>query len=219
MNTLDLEPVAAVIKNARENKGLSQRALGERVGIPQSHISKIESGAVDLQTSSLMQIARALDLELTLIPRTALAAVQALTMARRQEEPQLASQIKRELARLRKDISALSRRYPKAQALERLTQTIAEVHALRFGIPKQQAQEVLHTIDDLHEPLRSLRNVPPTKHLAARKLLLQIERRERAMRDIRNAIAHGKSAPTVAPAPAYQLGDGDEGDDDGNVDG
>jgi hypothetical protein len=169
--------------------------------------------------SSLMQIARALDLELTLVPRTALAAVQALTTARRQEEPQLTSRIKLELARLRKDISALSRRYPKAQALERLTQTIAEVHALRFALPKQQAQEVLRAIDDFHEPLRGLRNVPPTKHVAARKLLLQIEGRERALRNIRNAIAHGKSAPTVAPTPAYQLGDGDEGDDDGNVNG
>jgi HTH-type transcriptional regulator/antitoxin HipB len=74
-----LESIAALIKRARENKGLSQRALGARVGIPQSHISKIESGTVDLQTSSLMQIARALDLELTLIPRTALPAMQALS--------------------------------------------------------------------------------------------------------------------------------------------
>jgi transcriptional regulator with XRE-family HTH domain len=77
-----LEPIATLIKTARENKGLSQRALGERVGIPQSHISKIESGAVDLQTSSLIQIARALDLELTLIPRTALPALQALSTIR-----------------------------------------------------------------------------------------------------------------------------------------
>jgi transcriptional regulator with XRE-family HTH domain len=52
--------------------------LGHRVGLPQSHVSKIESSAVDLQLSSLIAIARELDLELTLIPRTLLPAVKAL---------------------------------------------------------------------------------------------------------------------------------------------
>jgi|SRR5882724_3132592 len=86
MVTPALKSLATLIKRAREDKGLSQRALGERVGLPQSHISKIESGAVDLQTSNLMQIARALDLELTLIPRAALPAVQALSATRPTEK-------------------------------------------------------------------------------------------------------------------------------------
>ena len=73
-----LQPLLARIKAAREQKGLSQRALGERVGLPQSHISKIENGSVDLQASSLLEIARALDLELTLVPRVALPAVRAI---------------------------------------------------------------------------------------------------------------------------------------------
>jgi len=73
-----LEQLAADIKAARLKKGLSQRALSEKVGIPQSHISKIEHGEVDLQTSSLIQIARALDLELVLVSKSHIAAVQAL---------------------------------------------------------------------------------------------------------------------------------------------
>ena len=73
-----VEPIASVLKAARERKGLSQRELGRRVGLPQSHISKIESAAVDLQTSSLIEIARTLDLEVTLIPRTLIPAVRAL---------------------------------------------------------------------------------------------------------------------------------------------
>src|SRR5258708_28536624 len=76
--TTQLEPIAALLKAARERKGLSQRALGRRVGLPQSHISKIENAAVNLQTSSLIEIARALDLELTLLPRSALPAIRAL---------------------------------------------------------------------------------------------------------------------------------------------
>jgi HTH-type transcriptional regulator/antitoxin HipB len=70
--------IAAILKTAREQKGLTQRALGERVGLPQSHISKIENATVDLQTTSLIEIARALDLELTILPRSLLPAVRAL---------------------------------------------------------------------------------------------------------------------------------------------
>lgn len=73
-----IEYIVETIRDAREKKGLSQRALGSKVGIPQSHISKIEQGLVDLQTSSLVQIARALDLELILVSRTHLSLVQAL---------------------------------------------------------------------------------------------------------------------------------------------
>jgi HTH-type transcriptional regulator / antitoxin HipB len=79
-----LEPVATALKAARQKKGWSQRTLAQQVGLPQSHISKIENAAVDLQTTNLIQIARALDLELTLIPRAALPAVQSLAENLRQ---------------------------------------------------------------------------------------------------------------------------------------
>ena len=83
-----LEPLTQTIKAAREKKGLSQRALSAKIGVPQSHISRIENAEVDLQTSNLIEIARALDLELVLIPRTLLPAVQSL---HRSMEPDRAS--------------------------------------------------------------------------------------------------------------------------------
>ena len=67
------------LRAARERKGLSQRELSARVGVPQSHISKIENSGVDLRLSSLAAIARALDLELTLVPRKALTAVKSVS--------------------------------------------------------------------------------------------------------------------------------------------
>jgi transcriptional regulator with XRE-family HTH domain len=209
MSIAELEPIATVIKVARENKGFSQRALGERVGIPQSHISKIESGAVDLQTSSLMQIARALDLELILIPRTALPAVQALNAVRPPEESLLAPQIRRELIPLSKWTKALARRYPKVRAVERLMQTIAEVELLRFVMSKEQVREILRAIDALRGPIRQLYSAPRPARQVAPKLLAEIEDHERVLRDIRNSLAHGKNAP-APPTPAYQLGDDEE---------
>ena len=73
-----LEPIAHALKEARARKGLSQRELSQRSGIPQGQISKIEHGTVDLRTSSLIALARALDLELSLVPRKSLAAVHAV---------------------------------------------------------------------------------------------------------------------------------------------
>ena len=67
------------LRAAREKKGLSQRALSALTGVPQSHISKIENSGVDLRLSSLTAIARALDLELTLVPRKALPAVKSIS--------------------------------------------------------------------------------------------------------------------------------------------
>ena len=76
------ENMARQLKEARLAKGLSQHALSKRAGVPQSHISKIERGGVDLRYSSLVEIARALDLEVALVPRRHLAAVRSITRTR-----------------------------------------------------------------------------------------------------------------------------------------
>lgn len=73
-----IDQISNSLKSARNAKGLSQRELSARSGVPQSHISKIESGAVDLRVSSLVELARTLDLELVLVPRKALPAVTAV---------------------------------------------------------------------------------------------------------------------------------------------
>lgn len=78
MTKPSIQHFAAQLLAARKRKGISQRALGERIGFPQSHISKIENGAVDLTTSSLIEMARALELEIMLVPRQLVPAVDTL---------------------------------------------------------------------------------------------------------------------------------------------
>jgi transcriptional regulator with XRE-family HTH domain len=73
-----LSTIPETLRSARQQKGLTQRALAGKVGLPQGHISKIENGVVDLQTSSLIELARALDLEVRLVPRRLLPALQAM---------------------------------------------------------------------------------------------------------------------------------------------
>ena len=66
------------LRAVRRARGLSQRGLGARAGLPQSHISAIESGAVDPRLSSVVELARQLDHEVVLVPRALLPAVRAL---------------------------------------------------------------------------------------------------------------------------------------------
>ncbi|PWG62713.1 helix-turn-helix domain-containing protein [Sediminicurvatus halobius] len=81
------EHLAARLKAARKRKGFSQRALSARTGLPQAQISKIESAKVDLRLSSLVELARALELELMLVPRKAMPAVQAVIRSTEGESP------------------------------------------------------------------------------------------------------------------------------------
>jgi len=72
------EQILKSLRDARVRKGLTQRALSVRSGVPQSHISKIESGNVDLRVSSLIALARVLDLELFLAPRKSVPAIKSI---------------------------------------------------------------------------------------------------------------------------------------------
>lgn len=75
---LSAQFIIDAIKTARKRKGLTQRDLSTKTKIPQSHISKIEKGSVDLHISSLIEIARTLDLEIMLVPRSLVMTVEAL---------------------------------------------------------------------------------------------------------------------------------------------
>lgn len=72
------EAFAPTLRQARLQKGWSQRDLSGKAGIPQAHISRIENGVVDVKVSTLVELARLLDLELVLAPRAAVSAVEAL---------------------------------------------------------------------------------------------------------------------------------------------
>lgn len=72
------EQILESLREARARKGFSQRELSSRSGVPQSHISKIESGGVDLRVSSLIALARVLDLELFVVPKKSVPAIKSI---------------------------------------------------------------------------------------------------------------------------------------------
>jgi len=72
------EALRRELKEARLRRGWSQLELGRRVGLPQVHISAIETGKVVPRFDTLLDLVRVLDRDLVLVPRALVPAVQAL---------------------------------------------------------------------------------------------------------------------------------------------
>jgi transcriptional regulator with XRE-family HTH domain len=70
--------LSEVLRDARRRKQLSQQELARKLGLRQRQISDLERAVTDSRLSTLQNVARALDLELTLIPRHLIAVVEAL---------------------------------------------------------------------------------------------------------------------------------------------
>ncbi len=82
-----MNEVIKTLKSARIEKKLKQSELGSKLGLPQSHISKIEKGATDPRLSTVTDMARLLDQELVLVPRAMLPAIRALIRGGDDQQP------------------------------------------------------------------------------------------------------------------------------------
>lgn len=74
------------LKEARLNRGWSQRELGSKIGLPQPHISALESGGIVPRFDTLLDIVRILELDLLLVPRSLVPAVQSLIRSQNESE-------------------------------------------------------------------------------------------------------------------------------------
>lgn len=60
----DARQLAAILKQARIDKGMVQTQLAQRIGTTKSAISRFENHAGDIRLSTLRKLAEALDLRL-----------------------------------------------------------------------------------------------------------------------------------------------------------
>ncbi len=226
-----VENIAQELKAARNKKGLSQRKLGAKIGVPQSHLSKIENGAVDLKTSSLIELARALDLELMLVPRALVPAVQGLqrSLTSREHSPSqtVAESAAKDLERTRKAAQQLARFFPDAKELQELTNTIRDLE--NFRLAASPAEQIRKFLEQVNAPIQAIKSMQKAQDAIEEfqktqdtieritsdqeflKNMNQINRVTRDLRHLRNALAHGLSPSPQVSLPAYRL---DEDDDD-----
>jgi transcriptional regulator with XRE-family HTH domain len=72
------EDMRRELKQARLARRWSQRELGGRLGLPQMHISGIESGKIVPRYDTLIELVRILGRDLLMVPRALVPAVQSL---------------------------------------------------------------------------------------------------------------------------------------------
>ncbi|HSS64477.1 MAG TPA: helix-turn-helix transcriptional regulator [Gammaproteobacteria bacterium] len=195
------DDITTNLKNAREAKGLSQRALSGLTGVPQSHISKIEKGAVDLRVSSLVELARGLDLELTLVPRKSLPAVNAIIRSTRSKPPRLDEQnatIRKELKRLQTNLENALRKYPANTELAQFQRAVRDLNNFPFAvIEPERLRDANRAIDMFIEQ---------EDEDGLRHSLIEVK-------NLRNAAAHTTaSTPADTVRPAYALEEDDRGE-------
>jgi transcriptional regulator with XRE-family HTH domain len=189
------EHVIAALKAGRKKKRLTQRRLSAQARVPQSHISKIESGAVDIKLSSLIELARVLGLEVILAPRKLLPAVQAVLRsgeASTSRPAESAWKTMRELRRIQDIAGRLKSTVKDAAQLRRLQQA-----AVELGYFPILHRDDRRTIKEIADTLKKLPEGP--------KALAEIRRATETLQGLRNMIAHRAPEKAETPRPAYSL--------------
>ena len=70
-----------VLRESRLNRHLTQEQLARKLGVHQRQISDLERSTIDPRLSTIQNVARALDLELMLIPRQLISTIEGLQRA------------------------------------------------------------------------------------------------------------------------------------------
>lgn len=186
------EEIVEALRNAREASGLSQRALSAKAGLSQSHISQIESGTLEPGLSKLIDIARALDLELVLVPKKLVPAIKSITITARPERDS-PSYALGEIDRAERVVKKLRTQSGPSAAIDRM------IEALKFfrhaPIKPSDLKIISEGADQLKRAPASEDAAPLIKNVAYEWVML------------RNRLAHGASEE---PRPAYS---GEEDDD------
>lgn len=215
--TNTIEDIIKALKQARGAKGLTQRDLSARTGVPQGHISKIESGGTDIRLSSLIEFARVLDLELMLVPRKVVPAVETVV---RSTAPRPAildaadtAKIVREFERTLEAVKTARALFPDQGSLKQLQDHLQSLKNLQSA--GRDFTNLFAKARQSYEPLRKqlvqIRKVAETVKALSPETLRSLSQAADTLRQLRNQIAH--DLPAVAlPRPAYRLDE--DGEDD-----
>lgn len=205
-----LHQIVTTLTAARHRAGLSQRALGTKLGISQSHLSKIERAAVDPQVSSLVEIARALGLELMFVPQQLVPAVQALRREALPDPRRAPHTVDRDLTRFARHARELMNRFTDFRVLSEIASAADELRVARLD--ESSAAEARPSIDAAETILERLRahprdRPPIEKSAVARHAAEELAPIVRTMRNLRNAWTHRDSGSSQSRA--YRLDDSD----------
>ncbi|HEX2839936.1 helix-turn-helix transcriptional regulator [Hyphomicrobium sp.] len=193
--TYKSEHLLAQLREVREASGTSQRALSERTGLTQSHISQIEGRKLEPGLSSFIELARALDLEPILVPKKLIPAVLGIIRAQAGPDAMIRDgrTIDKKLIRILKRVR---QKLGGSADFDRIEGSLELLQHARLGVAEADAYHRL--LDNLEALEKSDQPDGRTLHDIAIKL-----------QHLRNMSAHNVSP---SPRAAYALDDEDDSD-------
>lgn len=194
--TYKTEHITQQIRAAREARSMSQRELSARSGLTQSHISQIERGTMEPGLASLVDVTRALDLEIVLAPKKLMPAIGSILDSASCTSDTLTSKQRNLVGRIDRWLAEGRDRFAIASDADSLKDSLALLRHLPL------AADELETLSDLAMKLQGWQSDPPPAK--------QVSEFARAVRAVRNAAVH-RDRDDAVPRSAYAL---DEEDDD-----
>jgi transcriptional regulator with XRE-family HTH domain len=189
------EDLIRQIRDRRTDAGVSQRTLSARSGLTQGHISQIETGILEPGLSSFIDMARALDLEIMLVPKKFLPAVQGILRQTptEQSSPQEGEATLREIARGERLVIKQKLLYGSSADLDRIADT------LRFLRHAPLRKPDLQIVTDAINKLRRHQASPQLKDIVAAIAT--------DLQQLRNRVVH---SPSETARSAYAIDDEDD---------
>ncbi|MQW42137.1 helix-turn-helix domain-containing protein [Sinorhizobium meliloti] len=183
------------LRATREAQKMSQRELSARSGLTQSHISQIERGTMEPGLGSLVDVARALDLEIVLAPKKLMPAIRNILDSASASSDVLTSDQRKLVGRLERWFAQHRGGFGSASEADTLKDSLTLLRHLPLS-----AEEM----DTFHEATARLdrwQADPPSRQ--------ELSGIAHAVRHLRNAAVH-RDRDDAVPRSAYAL---DEEDD------
>lgn len=191
------EHITRQIRAAREAMKMSQRELSTRSGLTQSHISQIERGTMEPGLSSLVDVARALDLEIVLAPKKLMPAIRNILESASNTSDTLTSDQRKLVGRLDRWLAKIRDKFAIASEADTFKDSLALLRHLPLSADE------LDRLKDATVHLDRWQTDPPTRQ--------ELSEFVRAVRQLRNSAVH-RDRDDAVPRSAYAL---DEEDDNG----
>lgn len=184
------------LRKARAENRISQRELSARTGLTQSNISLIENGSTEPGLNTVVQLARALDLELMLVPKRYIPAVTGIIRSPSNPgalTPEIGSAMLTELKRGERLVEKLAAQYGEQPDLIKIEATLRDMR--RLNVRANELGQITEALNTLRDHQASPQGSPVVREVSER------------LRRLRNNIVH---QPPETVRSAY----GEDEDDD-----
>lgn len=193
--TYKTEHITQQIRAARQAVKLSQRELSARSGLTQSHISQIERGTMEPGLSSLVDVARALDLEIVLAPKKLMPAIRNILESASATSDTLTSDQRKLVRRLDRWLVQVRDRFVTASEADTFRDSLALLRHLPLSADE------LNRLKEATERVDLWQADPPTGK--------ELSEFTHAVRQLRNLAVH-RDRDEAIPRSAYALEEEDD---------